>query len=74
MRENEINLISEVADYYADKLARYGDTPRGVDWNGEESQRLRFDNLCRIIDRDTDFSLNDLGCGYGALSDFLKNR
>lgn len=69
------SLISEVASYYSDKLAAHGETPRGVDWNGEDSQTLRFEELCRIIRDDAEsFSLNDLGCGYGALFDFLSDR
>jgi len=71
---NTTKLLEEVADYYTGKLADYGDTPRGVDWNGEESQELRFEQLCKIIDARTRFSLNDLGCGYGALNDFLAGR
>lgn len=68
-------LLSEVARYYSEKLAIHGETPSGVDWNGEESQIARFVQLCRIIDPATTpsdaFSLNDIGCGYGALHDFL---
>ena len=41
----------EVADYYSAKLAEHGETPQGVDWNGAESQVLRFEQLTRIIDR-----------------------
>jgi SAM-dependent methyltransferase len=64
-------LLLDVAAYYSDKLTRYGQTPKGVDWNGEESQRLRFEVLCRIVQGASQFSINDLGCGYGALYDFL---
>ncbi|CAA2101541.1 class I SAM-dependent methyltransferase [Variovorax paradoxus] len=67
-------LLSEVADYYTGKLAEFGESPRGVDWNGEEGQMLRFKQLCKVIDADAPFSLNDLGCGYGALCDFLVPR
>ena len=66
--------LEEVARYYSTKLSEHGDTARGVDWNGEESQALRFDQLARIIQRDSGFSLNDLGCGYGALLDYLASR
>jgi len=69
------SLLSEVATYYSDKLAEYGETPRGVDWNGADGQTLRFGELCRIIQKDAQgFSLNDLGCGYGAMVDFLSDR
>ena len=64
-------LLAEVADYYDGKLALHGENARGVDWNGEAGQALRFEQLCKVIDRDRDFSVNDLGCGYGALCDFL---
>lgn len=73
MRKDKIELLGEVATYYAAKLAEHGDTPRGVDWNGEESQTIRFEQLCKIVDpRRVGFSLNDLGCGYGALLDYLQ--
>ncbi len=67
------DILREVATYYADKLAEYGATPRGVDWNGEKSQIARFEQLCKLIDSTrTSFSINDLGCGYGALLDYLQ--
>lgn len=65
-------ILSEVAKYYTAKLAAHGETPRGVDWNGEEGQTQRFVQLCEIIDKKNHFSINDLGCGYGALYDFLS--
>jgi SAM-dependent methyltransferase len=75
MQNKKTELLSEVADYYAEKLALHGDTPRGVDWNGEESQTIRFEQLCKIIhDPAGSFSLNDLGCGYGALLDYLTEK
>ncbi|MBB5020530.1 SAM-dependent methyltransferase [Chitinivorax tropicus] len=75
MQNNQTKLLNEVATYYADKLAEHGDTPRGVDWNGEESQMIRFAQLCKIIDSKTpNYSLNDLGCGYGALLDYLRDK
>lgn len=75
MRNNKTSLLDEVATYYAEKLAEHGDTPRGVDWNGEESQKVRFAQLCKIIGPKTsNFSLNDLGCGYGALLDYLRDE
>jgi len=74
MQENKTDLLTEVAEYYSEKLAQHGETPRGVDWNGEESQALRFEQLCKIIDGKDQFLVNDLGCGYGALHDFLASR
>lgn len=67
-------LLSAVAEYYSAKLAEHGETARGVDWNGDESQALRFEQLCRIVRTPEPFSVNDLGCGYGALYDHLARR
>src|SRR4051794_32797123 len=68
------DLLHEVAAYYADKLARHGATPRGVDWNGQSGQILRFEQLCKVIDVPRACSVNDVGCGYGALLDFLRGH
>lgn len=65
------NLLGQVASYYDDKLRSHGETPQGVDWNGEDSQKLRFSQISRVLDSARDISVNDLGCGYGAYADFL---
>ena len=74
MLNTKTDLLTEVAEYYTTKLAEHGETPRGVDWNGEEGQTLRFEQLCKIVDAENKFAINDLGCGYGALYDFLVNK
>ncbi|MEX1031736.1 MAG: class I SAM-dependent methyltransferase [Cellvibrionaceae bacterium] len=75
MENSKADLLVEVANYYSGKLAEHGETPRGVDWNGIDSQVLRFEQLCRIIQNaEESFSINDLGCGYGALLDYLTSR
>jgi SAM-dependent methyltransferase len=71
MTDRYPDFLRNVADYYSAKLAEHGETPRGVDWNGADSQRLRFEQLIKIIDQPRDFCLNDLGCGYGALYEYL---
>ena len=72
MENKATDILADVADYYSAKLAEHGETPRGVDWNGEEGQVLRFEQLSKVISPTTAFSLNDLGCGYGSLFDYLK--
>lgn len=71
---NGINLLDDVANYYSQKLAEHGDSPKGVDWNGAESQFLRFDQLCKVISASNSFTVNDLGCGYGAFCEYLEKR
>jgi len=65
------DIHRQVADYYSRKLREHGATARGVDWNSPESQRNRFRQLARIIDR-RPFSILDVGCGYGAFADDLR--
>lgn len=67
-------ILSTVDRYYSDKLKIHGATPRGVDWNSIESQHLRFAQLLKICDRRSPFSINDYGCGYGALVDYLAEE
>jgi cyclopropane fatty-acyl-phospholipid synthase-like methyltransferase len=74
MQNKKTDLLAEVAEYYTSKLAQHGEKPQGVDWNGEESQTLRFGQLCKVVNTSNKFSINDLGCGYGALYDFLSQE
>lgn len=65
------DVYRKVAQYYTQKLRRFGPTPMGVDWSCMPTQALRFRKLLKICDFDSPFSLNDVGCGYGALLDYL---
>jgi SAM-dependent methyltransferase len=67
------DLAAAAGRYYADRLANCGTTPAGVDWNSAEGQTLRFDQLLKVVEPTTrPFTLNDFGCGYGALADHLE--
>ncbi|MBT2342244.1 MULTISPECIES: class I SAM-dependent methyltransferase [Pseudomonas] len=74
MHSAKTELLDEVASYYSQKLKQHGETPSGVDWNSEQGQALRFDQLCKIFHGTQPFSINDLGCGYGALVDYLNTN
>src|SRR5262245_52064174 len=64
-------LADRAAAYYAGKLGLHGPNHRGVDWKSVESQELRFGQLLRVGNGSSPISLNDFGCGYGALVDYL---
>lgn len=64
-------IRAQVQRYYDAKIQAHGATAQGVDWNSAVSQQLRFEKLLEIIDHDSPFTINDFGCGYGALADFL---
>jgi SAM-dependent methyltransferase len=63
--------LGSVERYYSEKVTAHGPTAKGVDWNGPESQQLRFAQLLRITTAREPFSINDYGCGYGALVGYL---
>lgn len=68
-------LREKARAYYEAKLQEFGPTPRGVDWNSYESQMQRFAILLDIVEEPThEFSINDWGCGYGALVDYLEKE
>lgn len=64
----------KLGDYFTEKLAEFGATPKGVDYNGPEPQALRFEQLVKVIDPARPFSVIDYGCGYGAMFDFLNRK
>ncbi|MEI6162606.1 MAG: class I SAM-dependent methyltransferase, partial [Roseococcus sp.] len=68
------SILDTVGRYYAQRLAEHGPGPRGVDWNGEESQRLRHAQFLRLVEAAPDASILDLGCGYGDFLAFLRGR
>jgi len=68
------SLYKDIDNYYSNKLIKYGASPKGVDWNSEESQLVRFEQLSKIIEEDSS-TINDIGCGYGKYLEYLiKNN
>ena len=68
------SIKGKVGDYYSGRVREHGSSARGVDWNSEESQVLRFTQLARVLPDSGRFSVVDFGCGYGALVPFLTAR
>jgi SAM-dependent methyltransferase len=66
------DVYAGIDRYYSAKIAKYGANPLGVDWSCVPTQELRFLQLLKICDFSAPaFSLNDVGCGYGALLSFF---
>lgn len=63
--------LEDIRSYFDKTLKNFGPTPRGVDWNNEETRKIRFDQLVKVIDPSEVFSLLDYGSGYGALASYL---
>ena len=71
---NYQRILTDVGEYYGSKLKQHGPVPQGVDWNSRQSQELRFEQLLKVCDLSQPFSLNDYGCGYGSLVEYLTQR
>ena len=65
--------LDQVKSYFDKCIQEYGATSRGVDWNSDASQQLRFDQFLRLFRSDA-FSLLDYGCSYGALAHYLAGK
>ena len=60
---------------YRDRLASKGRTAQGVFWRSQSSQFARFDALLSLVHQLRGYqptSIADIGCGYGAMLDFIN--
>jgi len=67
-------LHARIAEYYTQKVQAFGCTPLGADWTCIATQEIRFVQLLKLCDFTAAFSIDDLGCGYGAMAHFLHRR
>jgi SAM-dependent methyltransferase len=72
--KSDQSILPGVRQYFDDKISTFGPNHLGVGWNSAESQELRFEQFFHLFGKEKRFSLNDIGCGYGQLLDFLTSR
>ena len=64
--------LGKVAEHYAESLQQHGAAPKGVGWGTDADHRLRFEKLTEVLRPVSgSFTVNDLGCGYAALFDYM---
>ncbi|HSF20303.1 MAG TPA: class I SAM-dependent methyltransferase [Vicinamibacteria bacterium] len=69
------SIFDKVRAHIEELLRCHGAQPQGAGWNGLEAQQVRYEQLAKLFDSSPQpFSVNDLGCGYGALLDYLSNE
>lgn len=66
-------LKQNVIDYFEGCLATHGDSAKGVDYNGTESQSQRFEILSAIAPL-SGCSVLDVACGLGHFYDFTQQK
>jgi SAM-dependent methyltransferase len=67
-------LHGAIRSYYTGKVEQFGATPLGVDWSCVATQEMRFVKLLNVVEVSPGVTLNDLGCGYGALLALLDRH
>jgi hypothetical protein len=77
-RDPELSdALAGVEALYTANLAAHGTSSASVGWPDPDAQRLRFDKLAYAIavDPPTEpITVNDWGCGYGAMFRYLDER
>jgi SAM-dependent methyltransferase len=75
--EARAELLAPVAESFGRAIRHFGPINRGVGWKSPDGHQLRFDVLAGVFGPEAEnggLIVNDLGCGYGAFFDFLKDR
>jgi SAM-dependent methyltransferase len=73
MSADETPDLSAIVSIMEDRLADKGVGPAGVYWRDRETMNLRFDQILAVCQHEREpFTVNDLGCGYGALYTRLR--
>lgn len=70
-------LLGPVADSFTRAVRHFGPMNRGVGWKSAEGHKLRMQILTEVFGpeaADGHMIVNDLGCGYGAFFDMLKDH
>lgn len=76
MTDSSANIdLSKIAELYTKSLEAHGAKARGVGWGESAAHEQRFEKLTSVISSPEDqVTVNDLGCGYGALLDYLDEK
>ncbi len=70
-------LNKQISNIYDKRFDTFNNTPKGVFWNSKLSQDLRLNIILDKILQNTksdEFSIADIGCGYGRFYEILKER
>jgi hypothetical protein len=71
------DALAGVEALYTANLAEHGTTSASVGWPDADAQLLRFDKLAYVIEvlaPQDEITVNDWGCGYGAMFRYLDER
>ena len=75
-KEKTAEMLKPIEDCFNWSMQRYGPNHRAVAWRDAKRQIRRFQIFTGLLHYDTsrnNISINDLGCGYGAMFKSLKD-
>ncbi len=61
----------DIRNYFKNTFEEHGESSEGLDYNGRQSHYRRLGVLVNEIDTFENFSINDVGCGFGSFLDAL---
>ena len=64
--------IDSINSRYSNRLSVHGDAPQTLGWSSKTQQTTRFERFTRYLSAQ-DFSLVDVGCGFGDLAQHLAS-
>ena len=70
-------LNKQISNIYNKRFDNFNNTPKGVFWNSKLSQDLRLNIILDKIlqnSKSDEFSIADIGCGYGRLYEIIRER
>jgi hypothetical protein len=67
-------LNLEHSKFYKNSMQKCGISAEGAGWKNSEAQMWRFEQMVKVIKDKSCFSINDIGCGFGCLCQYLQNK
>lgn len=71
LSNKSIHKAPEIVDFYSDRIKTFGNSSKGVGWKDDNAQEIRFNQLLKVVQNKTEFSINDFGCGAGQLYNYM---
>ena len=71
------SIDSKIAEIYNQRFLKLGPAPEASMWFSKKRQFTRFDiifNEIKLLTKNNERSIIDIGCGYGAFLEFLLER
>ena len=60
---------------YSASLQKYGQSAKGLNWNSQAHQHIRFEQIASLLPNDLDnYTLADVGCGFGDFYHFIEPK